>query len=91
MKIVHDSRRGQTPGYHGRGDAGSRVGAGPDEIEIAVAGMSVAGAEVTQLCQVVTKAVRGAFHQVVALAPREWSVVDLKLDMLYHIRDSKGR
>src|SRR5512133_2112288 len=89
LKVIHDSLRRETPGNHcGRHSrAGMRARSG--EIHIVVTRMFIARAEISELHDVMAKSVRGAFHQVIALAPGERREVDLKFDVRFEIVDSQ--
>ena len=91
LKIIHDPLCRQAARDHGGGHSRARVCARTCEIQIVVARMPVAWAEITQLSQVMTKTMRGTFHQVVTLVPGERSESGLELDMHFEIRDAQCR
>ena len=68
-KIVHDPLGRETTRDHRRGHARAGMRARAGEVQIAIARMLVLRAEVSQLAQIVTQSVRGAFHQIVAFLP----------------------
>src|SRR5512138_2291754 len=51
--------------------------------------MFVLRAEISQLRQVVTQSMCGAFHQVIAFLPRERREVGLEFDMGFKIREAQ--
>ena len=61
------------------------------EVQIVIARMFIFRTEVSQLGQVVTQPVRGAFHQVIPLAPRERREIGLELDVRFKVGDTQTR
>ena len=90
LKVIHDSLCRETPrnhrGRHSRAGMCARAG----EIDIAVTRVFIARAEISKLHDVVAKSVRGAFHQVIALAPGERREVCFKFDVRFKIIDSQN-
>jgi hypothetical protein len=86
--IIYHPLGREAPGNERRGYACAGVRACANEIQVVIAGMFIARAEVGQLGQIVTQPVRGTFHQVIALAPGERGVIHLEFDVLFQIDDA---
>ena len=61
-----------------------------DEIKIVITRMLIARAEVAQLRQVMTKSMRGAFHQVVAFAPGGRRIVHFEFQMVFQVGNAES-
>ena len=68
-QLVNNPLGGQAGGDQGGRHTGAGMGAGAHEVQVVVARVAVARAQVPHLQQVMRKPVRGPLHQVVALAP----------------------
>lgn len=91
LEFLDNALRCQAAGDHHRRQAGTGAGAGAGKIQVGVARVAVARAEVAELGQVVAQAVGGAFHQVVPLAPGEGSEIAFEQDVLLKIGDPEQR